>query len=81
MNVSLLVADSFKVHSRFTPVREIRIALQFPIPCETLLRIQCTIHLHIFFERKTFVAVYANLYGGYCPPAGQRYPIQALTGD
>jgi hypothetical protein len=63
MNISLPVADSLKVHSRFTPVREIRISLQCPIPCETLLRNQFTIHLHLFLGGETFVRVYANLYG------------------
>jgi hypothetical protein len=60
------VADSLKVHSRVTLIREIVIALQCPISCEILLINQFTIYLYIFLGREIFVGVNANLYGIEC---------------
>jgi hypothetical protein len=71
MNISLPVADSFKIHSRFILVCELKLTLQCLIPYETLLKNQFTIHLHILLRKETFVGVYANLYGTRSYPNGR----------
>jgi hypothetical protein len=78
--------------SRFAPGREIRTALQCPIPCEASLRNQFIIHLHIFVGRETLYGSWGERESekrkkrGWCsrvprPSAAPNLEISAVSGQ